>query len=149
MANRPSDRDDVLAANRAFYRAFAKRDMAGMTAAWAVAAPNTCIHPGWPEPLQGRAQVLKVWGEILSGAESPDIVCKAEDAAIHGDTAVVVCEEHVEAGVLLATNVFLREDGAWRLVHHQSGPTARSPERPPAPQVAANDGDQPPKNRLH
>jgi ketosteroid isomerase-like protein len=149
MPSSEDDRDDVLAANRAFYRAFAARDLAGMTALWASSAPVSCIHPGWPEPLKGRARVLTVWSEILSGPGNPDIRCKAEDVALHGDAAVVLCEEHLDAGILLATNVFVREDGIWRMTHHQSGPTQRAVERrsPPAP-TAANDG-APPKNRMH
>jgi len=32
-----------------------------------------------------------------------------------------VCYEVLEGGFLAATNVFVREDGAWRMVHHQAG----------------------------
>jgi ketosteroid isomerase-like protein len=148
MPSSDDDRDDVLAANRAFYRAFVTRDMAGMAALWATTSPISCIHPGWPEPLVGRALVLKVWSEILSGPGNPDLRCKAENAALHGDMAVVLCEEHLDAGILLATNIFVREDGVWRMVHHQSGPTQRAPETRPAPPPPANDGP-PPKNRMH
>jgi hypothetical protein len=33
----------------------------------------------------------------------------------------VICSEHLEGGTLAATNVFAREGGAWKLVHHQAG----------------------------
>jgi len=36
----------------------------------------------------------------------------------------VICRELVGGSPLAATNVFVREDGAWRLLHHQSGPVA-------------------------
>ena len=42
-----SDEEAVLAANEAFYRAFAARDFAAMDALWAAEAPVACIHPGW------------------------------------------------------------------------------------------------------
>lgn len=72
-------------------------------------------------------------------------------AILLGDAAVVLCEEHLETGVLLATNVFRREDGRWRLTHHQSGPTARETDLQPAPEPSpANDpAEPPPKNKLH
>ncbi len=37
--------------------------------------------------------------------------------------AIVVCYETVGQFTLVATNVFVREEGAWRMVHHQSGET--------------------------
>jgi len=45
----------------------------------------------------------------------------------------------VGTGRLVATNVFVREDGAWRLVLHQSSPMARSVTRglPDAPDVVS------------
>ncbi|MFQ5786213.1 MAG: nuclear transport factor 2 family protein, partial [Alphaproteobacteria bacterium] len=29
-------------------------------------------------------------------------------------------------GCLVATNVFVREGAAWKMVHHQAGPTAQT-----------------------
>jgi hypothetical protein len=42
-----------------------------------------------------------------------------------GDSAYVVCGESIEGAELVATNVFVREDGTWKLVHHQAGPVHR------------------------
>lgn len=149
MPTPDEDSADVLDANESFYRAFAERDIAGMIGVWAKDAPASCIHPGWPEPLFGLDDVLRSWQAILSNPDNPDIRCEAESIALHGDTAVVVCEEHLETGVLLATNIFVREDGAWRMVHHQSGPTARTPEGQTEPEPPANDPGAPSKNRLN
>jgi hypothetical protein len=42
----------------------------------------------------------------------------------------VVCEEELDGGTLIASNLFVREDGSWRLVHHQAGQlVARQPQR--------------------
>ena len=38
--------------------------------------------------------------------------------------------ETMEGARLVATNVFVREDGAWRMVHHQSTPIAPGQARP-------------------
>ena len=52
----------------------------------------------------------------------------------------MICREVLEQqGWLIATNLFAREEGGWRMVHHQAGPAAqRQPtpatsERPPGP----------------
>ena len=37
----------LLAANEAFYRAFASRDAEAMAGLWARTVPVACIHPGW------------------------------------------------------------------------------------------------------
>lgn len=112
---------DVLAANQAFYDAFAARDAAAMESLWAKRAPVACIHPGW-SPLHGRERVLASWRAILEGAGAPDIRCANAKAWVQGDTAFVVGYELLGGGRLVATNVFVREDGAWRLVLHQAGP---------------------------
>jgi hypothetical protein len=105
---------DVLAANEAFYQAFNQRDMASMEALWASSAAVSCIHPGW-NVLQGREAVLDSWRSILNNPGQPRIVAGGAIASVFDSIAIVICRE------LVATNVFIREDGAWRLLHHQSG----------------------------
>lgn len=123
---------EVLEANEAFYRAFARKDAAAMRRIWAERAPVTCIHPGW-DVLAGRDRVLESWAGILGG-EPPDVRCtSAEGHVLSADVAFVTCHEVLEGGRLAATNVFVREDGAWRMVHHQASPMApgqvRAPQR--------------------
>jgi len=117
--------DDVLAANRAFYGAFAASDYAAMDAIWASEAPVACVHPGWPA-LRGREAVMKSWARILAHPSPPKIAFG--DAAVQslGDLAIVVCREIVDGRPLVATNVFVREDGRWKIVHHHSGALAQT-----------------------
>lgn len=119
-----SDVITVIFANDAFYAAFAGRDIAAMNDAWSRSAQVTCIHPGWP-PLSGRATVMKSWRSILLSANSPDIVCRNPQAHVHGNIAYVVCFEQIGEAFLIATNIFVREGGGWRLLHHQAGPTPK------------------------
>ncbi len=119
--------DAVLFANEAFYLAFRTRDVAAMEDVWASRVPVTCIHPGWP-PLYGRAEVLESWRGILGAQGSPEIICHAPRAHVYGDVATVICYERVPDSYLIATNVFTREGGLWKLVHHQAGPTSGAPE---------------------
>jgi len=111
-----NDSDAVLAANLEFYRAFTMRDLAAMDALWARAAPVACIHPGWP-PLADRDAIMQSWQGILSNPDSPRVACYDERVLVYGETALVVC---------------VREDGQWRLAHHQAGQlVARRPQARP------------------
>ena len=115
-----TDSDGVLAANLEFYRAFGARDVAAMERLWARAAPVACIHPGWPA-LSEREAVIESWRGILANPEAPRIACFDERVLIYGDAALVICEEELDGGTLIASNFFVREDGAWRIAHHQAG----------------------------
>ena len=126
-----SDETAVLAANAAFYRAFAARDVEAMNALWARRAPVACIHPGW-QVLNGREAVMASWRGILAGAP-PAIDCRDAIARLAGTTAFVICTELLEAGELVATNVFVQEDGTWMLVHHHAGPVAHESDDASSP----------------
>jgi hypothetical protein len=52
----------------------------------------------------------------------PDIACRGAQAFLAGETAYVICYEVIGGGVLVATNIYRREQGSWRLIHHQAGP---------------------------
>jgi len=126
MAPLLTDSDAVLNANLEFYRAFTNRDAAAMDALWAREAPVVCVHPGWT-PVAGRASVLQSWRDILANPEAPHVMCHDDRAFLYGDVATVLCEEELDSGHLVATNIFVREGGAWRMVHHQASPiVARS-----------------------
>jgi ketosteroid isomerase-like protein len=116
------DERAVVAANAAFYAAFQARDLAGMEALWARVQPVAVIHPGWP-PVHGRVAVLETWRRILEGPAPPEIACSRAWPYVNGDSAFVICYEKLPGGDLVATNVFVREEGQWRIVHHQAGPT--------------------------
>jgi ketosteroid isomerase-like protein len=123
---------DVLEANAAFYRAFARRDADAMAALWADVHPVACIHPGW-DVLDGREAVLASWRGILGSDGAPEIACSLAEARVLGDVAFVTCHEAIGGGRLAATNVFVRERGAWRLVLHQATPIAPGLARAEAP----------------
>ena len=124
-----AERDAVLFANEAFYHAFSHGDVAAMDALWSVAAPVSCIHPGWGAILD-REEIMASWSAILSDDNAPDIRCRDADAQIYGDVAVVICLETMGEGSLIATNIFCREGRLWKIVHHQAGPTSAMPDSP-------------------
>jgi ketosteroid isomerase-like protein len=127
-----TDQDAVLAANLEFYRAFAARDLAAMDALWARQAAVACLHPGWTA-LSDREAIMESWAGILSNPDAPRIACFDERVFLYGDTALVLCEEELAGGTLAASNLFVREDGSWRIAHHHAGQIVRrqAERRPP------------------
>ena len=123
-----TDSDAILAANLEFYRAFGARDLATMDELWARRWPVGCVHPGWPA-LSDRDAVMESWRSILSNPVAPRIACYDERVLLYGETALVLCEEELEGSTLVASNLFVREDGTWRIAHHQAGQlVARRPQ---------------------
>lgn len=145
MARRPPPlpalvEDAVLAANQAFYDAFAGRDVAAMEALWSRESPVACIHPGW-NPLTDRDEIIAAWTAILRNPEAPDVRLEGAVAMMLGDTAMVICHERVSGSLLACTNLFRLEQGVWRMVLHQAGPVG---EEPPA-----REDEPPPPHRMH
>lgn len=123
------DEDALLAANAAYYRAFAARDLAAMEAIWADDAVS-CVHPGWPA-LIGRAPILGSYRDIFRNPAQDAVNAREERVLIEGGDGRVLCVEEVGGALLAATNWFRLVEGRWRLVHHQASPlvTAASPAK--------------------
>lgn len=136
MADRERARMEaaVLEANQEFYRAFSRGDYAAMSELWAHHAPVACLHPG-ARLLSGRAAVLASFRELLAAAPAWKMVSR--DATVHlfPPAAFVTCLEANgdQPAHLAATNIFLLEEGRWRMVHHHAGPlSVPEPRRAPA-----------------
>jgi hypothetical protein len=124
-----NDADAALSQNLEFYRAFSTRDIAAMERLWARHAPVSCIHPGWTL-ITGREEVLQSWHSILSGPSAPSVLCYDESVTLQNGLAMVTCEEELENGTLAATNLFIKENGLWRLVHHHASQIIWRPDTP-------------------
>jgi ketosteroid isomerase-like protein len=131
-----TEQSAIIAANAAFYAAFAAGDVAEMIRLWADDDNISCIHPGWP-PIIGQSAVIGSWRDILRNPDRPQVACAEPHALLDGNTGRVLCIEIVDGTALAATNHFRRIGGAWRLVHHHSSPIAQIVEQahedPPAP----------------
>lgn len=98
-----------------------------MARLWAEKLPVACAHPGWPV-ISGREEVLASWKAILTNSDAPSVSCHGAQAFVSSrDAGFVVCYEKVGNSVLVASNLFAREHGEWRMVHHQAGPCNLSP----------------------
>ena len=119
-----SEQAAVLFTNDAFYVAFMNHDLEAMSNLWAKVQNVSCIHPGW-NYLFGRDAVIDSWNRILANHDGPSFTIEGAKASIYNDTAVVICYEMFKMATLVATNVFIREEGVWYIMHHQSGTTPR------------------------
>ncbi|MBM4270069.1 MAG: nuclear transport factor 2 family protein [Deltaproteobacteria bacterium] len=131
--------ESVLAANAAFYEAFANRDVEAMDEVWARDASVACIHPGW-RALTGRERVMESWRAILEGPMAPEVACSRERPYVFGEVAFVICVETLEDGEMIVTNVFAREMGHWKMVHHHAGQIAHPED---------DEDDEPPPGLLN
>lgn len=121
--------DALLAANAAYYHAFAMHDLAAMEKLWAEEGCS-CVHPGWPV-LVGRVAVLASYRDIFRNPSQEAVTAREEKTLIEGDDGRVFCVEEVRGGLLMATNWFRRAEGLWRLIHHQASPLAMNAQAPP------------------
>lgn len=112
----------VLDANEAFYRAMRAGDLAAMEALWSRERTVSCTHPDGPA-IFGREAVMASW-ELILGHRPPEICADDAQAIITGQSAMVLCREVIDSGSgsveLMASNAWVREDGAWRMVNHQA-----------------------------
>ena len=121
-----NDQEAILFNNDAFYAAFSCGDIAAMSSLWAQTEDVSVIHPGW-EPLFGREAVLNSWADIVSEGSSSSIICREPHLFVRNDCATVVCFEDINGIFLAATNIFVKQGGSWRVIHHQAGPTSGRP----------------------
>ena len=136
------EREAVLAANRAFYRAFSDRDVEAMDRVWATSGALVCLHPGQP-PLHERTEIMASWRGILRHPEAPRVRIAGEWVVGRPGLAIVVCREILPEGQLMATNTFVRQSDGWRMLGHHSGPVPPV-ETGPRPTAA---GPSPPRDR--
>ncbi|TWT00700.1 nuclear transport factor 2 family protein [Reyranella sp. CPCC 100927] len=130
------DRDGVAEANRAFYRAFMRRDLEALDALWASATPVACLHPG-QAPLFDRAAIMASWQAITRNPSTPHEIRIIEDrVVVRGRMGIVICREVLPNAHLMATNMFVREGDAWKIAHHQSAVAPPPKDRPTQPTAA-------------
>lgn len=114
----------VLSANDAFYDAMRRGDLSAMDRLWVRRRPVSCTHPSGPQIL-GRAAVMESWRLILEEGVPPAIRAEDARAVVTGGAALVLCREQIGPVSLMASNSFVLEDGAWRMLTHQAAPMPR------------------------
>ena len=130
-----SERESILEANRAFYRAFESLDIEKMSAVWMRNPRIVCIHPGWRR-LVGWGPIMTSWERIFESVFEVKIELGDVEIVTSGDLAVIIVEENlVQRGYdgparsqVLATNVFERAQDRWWLVSHHGSPVFEPPQ---------------------
>jgi uncharacterized protein (TIGR02246 family) len=137
------DVDEVLAVHAEFYAAFERADFDAMEQLWADDDGVVCVHPAAP-PIRGRGAVMRSWVALMADAPYLQFFLTDVEASVVGDLASVTCTENVlsatsdtpvgvfAGGSAVATNVFRRSSGRWRLWIHHSSPVLSGPEPDPA-----------------
>ena len=123
------DRISVEQANTAFYRALESSLIERMDEVWAHDLWVRCVHPGW-DMLTGWLQVRESWIMIFEGGQK--MRASPSDVSVHlsGNFAWVSCTENItifnessfDSAQAVATNLFIRRDGRWLMVHHHASP---------------------------
>jgi ketosteroid isomerase-like protein len=131
------ERESVAATNERFYRAFERLDLDEMGRIWAHDDSIQCGHPGW-SVLRGRRAVMESWRRIFENSPPVRIMLTDVSVEVRGVIAWVTLYEHLNsslegqqmAATVLATNIFEKRAGGWRLVHHHGSPVAQQPPQP-------------------
>jgi uncharacterized protein (TIGR02246 family) len=117
------------AAERAFYAALAEGDLDRMMALWADDDAAVCNHPGGPR-LIGRDAIRASFREIFSGGGVRVSVVgvhawRTPDVAVHSLIERIAVEGRGGSQTVdvVATNVFVRSGGGWRILVHHAGVT--------------------------
>lgn len=114
------------AVEEAFYAAFAECNARAMTNIWAN-DEVICIHPG-STALIGHAAVMRSWQNILSNAEPPNLHVEVLNRYLSNDLVLHIVEEQIRSersqaeavAIVLATNVYRRNDKGWRMIEHHA-----------------------------
>lgn len=125
-------KDEVLAANAAFYRAFERKDIETMSAVWSKGTGSFCIHPG-SNILRGWKEIRTSWEQIFKNTAYIEINTDIIATEITEKIAYVVLRENVFQVVggrrleaqSTATNIFQFLGEKWYLVHHHGSPILR------------------------
>lgn len=126
------ERQAVLAANQAFYRAFEKKDIEAMGAVWSKGTGSLCIHPG-RSVLRGWETIRTSWEQIFRNTNYIEIDIDLVAIEVSGNIAYVILAENLLQVVggrrvqaqSMATNIFERLGQGWYIVHHHGSPIAR------------------------
>src|SRR6187455_1981846 len=120
-------------ASRAFYEAFEEGDVELMMRVWADDDEIFCIHPGGPRNI-GPGAVRTAWQEIFGGSAKLKFQLEQQLFFVGASMAVQSVLEYLQVGdeaklrgPAIATNIYTRTVGSWRMIAHHA---ATSPDMP-------------------
>ncbi|WP_421723268.1 YybH family protein [Bauldia sp.] len=126
--------DEIRAASKAFYAAMNQMlggDASALPDIWSHSDTVTTMHPIGGRQV-GWDAVDKSFEQVARSSAGGHVELADQLIRVHGDTAYEVGVEHAQftvAGEPLTvnsrvTNIYYREDGAWKVVHHHGDKSA-------------------------
>ena len=112
---------EVLAVNELFYDIFRSGDFAAMDALWSRREDVSVYHPEWPG-ITGREDVMASWYRLMVANAPPAVFVQNPMVIREGRVAVVFCFEDIDHQTMTASNVFVQEDGIWKITSHHARP---------------------------
>ncbi len=119
-------------AEAAFYEALERADLDAMMEVWSEDDEVSCVHPGGPR-LAGYAQVRENWAQMFKLGQRLQVHLTDQVVVsgmmfsahtLHENILVRSAEGGVRGprSIVVATNVYLRSGGGWRMVVHHGSP---------------------------
>lgn len=123
------DEDAVREANERFYVAYAAADVDALRDVWLDAKTVSCAHP-LADLAVGLPDVLASWSAVFAMGKPVSVDCDIISLQVRMNMAWVVAHQTVRSvrgdavigGLRIATNVFQKRGGTWKLVHHHASP---------------------------
>jgi ketosteroid isomerase-like protein len=123
-------KDDVLTASETFYAALNRMlngDAGPMGEIWSHSETVTTMHPIGGREV-GWDQVRQSWEQVAQLARAGNVQLNDQFIQVNGDTAYELGVESAEftlagravAGACRVTNIYQRDSGAWKIVHHHT-----------------------------
>lgn len=123
------DREKIIEANTAFYKALGTRDIELMKEVWVKDERAGCVHPGWTI-LRSWESIIQSWENIFDPNDQVDINISDISININKNIAWLTCiqemvyinREPSMFNLSLSTNIFEKRDGGWLMLLHHASP---------------------------
>ena len=128
-AQSSSDIESIKAANTGFYTALSARDAGALDRVWDhngqvfnIFGVSKAPMIGWNAVKSGYADLFNRFPELSVSMADPSIRQDADSAIVVGveTQRVRLPSGEVASTLLPATNVFVKQEGRWLMVHHHS-----------------------------
>jgi ketosteroid isomerase-like protein len=129
------DKQEIVKANEAFYRAFETLKIEEMEKVWAKNAEIQCGHPGW-RVLRGWGPVMESWKRIFENTPSMQFTLSDVKVEVRGEVAWVTLYENLKSSIqgqdysaaILTTNIFQKTPEGWRMILHHGSSVSQPPD---------------------
>jgi ketosteroid isomerase-like protein len=129
LAQISSDAEAIKAANAGFYAALSARDAGALDRAWDhdgqvfnIFGVSKAPMVGWTAVKKGYENLFNRFAELSVGMADPSIRQDADSAVVVGveTQKARLSSGEVTNALLPATNVFVKRNRRWLMVHHHS-----------------------------